>query len=313
MTDRSDDRGEAARYAVVSGRVGALYEQEEYDAALAVIDAERAALPTYLSDLAHLAACLHARAGNPAAALRDLQRAAARGAWWHPRLLLEDDDLATVRRLGGFDDLVAEATARSAAAQSGLPAQPPVVLRPEGGAAARGLLVVLHGAGQDAAGAAAQWSAATRAAGWVLVAVDSSQMSTPTYRSWPDQQVAAVDVATALATLGPADRQLLVVAGGFSAGARAALLWAISADPVPVAGVVAVSPAVWPEQTSSATDQPPGVVLIGADDDLLPTTREAIEPLPGVRLEVVDGLAHDYPDDFDSWLTATLEDARPQP
>ena len=29
MTDRSDDRGEAARYAVVSGRVGALYEQEE--------------------------------------------------------------------------------------------------------------------------------------------------------------------------------------------------------------------------------------------------------------------------------------------
>ena len=67
MTDRSDDRGEAARYAVVSGRVGSLYEQEEYDAALAVIDAERAALPTYLSDLAHLAACLHARAGNPAA------------------------------------------------------------------------------------------------------------------------------------------------------------------------------------------------------------------------------------------------------
>jgi predicted esterase len=312
VRDRSDDSGEAARYAVVSARVGTLYEREEYDAALAVINAERATLPRYLSDLAHLAACLHALAGNPVAALRDLQNAAAEGAWWHPRLLLDDDDLAAVRQQAGFDAVVAEAAARSAAAQSGLRARPPVVLRPEGGAAARGLLVVLHGAGQDAAGAAARWSAAS-GAGWVLVAVDSSQLSTPTYRTWPDQEVAAADVAAALATLGPDDQGLPVVAGGFSAGARAALLWAISAQPVPVAGVVAVSPAVWPEQTSGATDQPTGVVLIGADDDLLPTTRDAVEPLPGVRLEVLDGLGHDYPAGFDSWLTATLEEVLTQP
>ncbi len=312
MTERSADQGEAARYAVVSARVGALYEQEEYAAALAVIRAERGSLPTYGSDLAHLAACLHALAGNPAAALRDLQGAAADGAWWHPRLLLDDEDLAAVRGLPGFDDLVAGATARSTAAQAAAHARPPVVHRPVSPATTRGVLVVLHGAGQDAAAAAVRWSAAVEH-GFLLVAVDSSQLSTPTYRTWPDTDAATVDIAAALATMSKADRELPVVAGGFSAGARAALLWALGAQPTPVAGVVAVAPAVWREQTSGAIHQPVGVVVIGADDDLLPTTREALEHLPGVRLEVVDGVGHDYPDDFDTWLPPALDEVLPQP
>jgi hypothetical protein len=80
-----------------------------------------------------------------------------------------------------------------------------------------------------------------------------------------------------------------------------------------VAAVVGVAPAIWPEQTAGAVLQPPGVVVIGSDDDLLPTTREALEHLPHVRLEVVDGLTHDYPDDFDAWLPAALDEVLARP
>gem|GEM_PF-1727260 len=305
-------RSEGDRYGVLTERVMALYEQGEYVAALALLRAERATLPTYRSDLAHLAACLHARAGDPAAALADLRGAAVEGAWWHPRLLLEDDDLTPVRALPGFDRVVTEAAARSATAQAEARARPPVVRRPAGDRPVRALLLVLHGAGQDAAQAAAHWTAAV-GHGLVLVAVESTQLSTPTYRSWPDPEASAADVAAALATLPDPDRRLPVVAGGFSTGGRAALLCALSGQPVPVAGVVAVAPAVWPDQTAGASHRPRGVVVIGSQDDLLPTTREAVGRLPDVRLEVVDGLGHDYPGDFDHWLPAAIDDALGQP
>jgi predicted esterase len=300
--------GEADRYGELTERVVALYEQQEYVAALALVDAARGALPTYRSDLAHLAACLHALAGDPVAALTELRGAAADGAWWHPRLLLNDDDLAPVRALPGYDDLVAEAAARSSAAQAEARARRPVVRRPAGDRPARALLLVLHGAGQDAAQAAARWAAAVDH-GLVLVAVESSQLSTPTYRTWPDLEAAAADVAAALGTLRAAERSLPVVAGGFSAGARAALLCALSGQPVPVAGVVAVAPAVWPEQTAGASRRPRVVVVIGGQDDLLPTTRKALDRLPHVLIKVVDGLGHDYPGDFDRWLPAAIDDA----
>jgi dienelactone hydrolase len=306
------NRTEADRYDELTERVVGLYEQREYVAALALVGAERAALPTYGADLAHLSACLHSASGDPDAALADLRGAAADGAWWHPRLLLEDDDLAPVRDLPGFDEVVTVAADRSAAAQAGARSRPPSVTRPAVGRPLRALLLVLHGAGQGAAQAAAQWGCAVEH-GLVLVAVESTQLSTPTYRSWPDQEASAADVANALAFLPDPDRRLPVVAGGYSAGGRAALLWALSGNPVPVAGVVAVAPAVWPEQVAGATHRPRGVVVIGSQDDLLPTTRAAVDRLPDVRLEVVDGLGHGYPTDFDRRLPAALDDALTRP
>ena len=294
---------EAARYEDVNRELFRLYGDERYAEALALIAAEESSLPTYPSDLAHTAACLHALDGEPDAAMRALQSAAAEGAWWHPRLLVEDDDLASLRDRPGFADLVAEATARQAAAQAAAGPLPPVLRRPARPPTA--VLVVLHGAGQDAAAGAARWSAATDE-GLLVVAVDSSQLSTPTFRTWPDDAAAAADVAAALATLSPEERGLPVVAAGFSAGARAALLWALSGTPVPVAGVLAVAAAVWRDQVAGLTHEPPGVVVIGDDDDLLASTAETVQDLPTIRLEVVAGLGHDYPHDFDDWLRAAL-------
>jgi pimeloyl-ACP methyl ester carboxylesterase len=141
----------------------------------------------------------------------------------------------------------------------------------------------------------------------VLVAVESSQLSTPAYRTWPDQDAAARDVAAALATLPPEDRRLPMIAAGFSAGARAALLWALRGDPCEVAGFVAVAPAVWPDQvTDYLAHTPPGLVVIGAEDDMVAEVTECVRALPHVQLDVVPDHDHAYPDDFPGRLAAAL-------
>jgi dienelactone hydrolase len=299
-------QAEQDRYERVSDEVMALYVAGRYPEALAVIDRHAAEVPLHRSDLAHTAACLHTLRGEPHAALQVLTDAATDGAWWHPRLLLEDDDLAALARLDGFVELVEQARSRCAAAETAA-ALPPTVVRPR--ASPRGVLVVLHGAGQDAVRTVPRWASAA-ADGFVVVGVESSQLSTPTYRSWPDQDVASRDVAAALATLRPGERSLPVVAAGFSAGARAAMLWALRGDPCPVAGFVAVAPAVWPDQVVAPAHRPPGLVLIGAEDDLVRDVAAAVGELPGVRLEVLPQLAHAYPDDFVDRLGAELRRLR---
>ncbi|MEW2119264.1 alpha/beta hydrolase [Streptomyces sp. NPDC005474] len=155
---------------------------------------------------------------------------------------MEDDDLAAVRVLDGFAGLLRESTARHASA-TGVPL-PPVVRRPQ--SAPRGVLVALHGADQNATLAGEQWAAAMDA-GFVLVAVDSSQRSTPLYRSWPDTDVAIRDITTALTGLDETDAALPLVAAGFSAGGRVAVLWALSGAAIRPSSFLAVAPALTPE------------------------------------------------------------------
>ncbi|MGH8894798.1 MAG: hypothetical protein ACRDWY_16075, partial [Actinomycetes bacterium] len=85
-----------------------------------------------------------------------------------------------------------------------------------------------------------------------------------------------------------------------------AMLWALSADPVPVSAFVAVAPAVQPRQVAGPSHAVPGRVLVGAEDGLVGPTREAVEQLTGATLDVVDGLGHAYPADFDDRLAEAL-------
>ena len=231
-----------ARYDVLFDEVFPLYEERRYDEALARLAARGAGLEHWSSDLAHITACLQSLAGRPDVALATLQSALDDdGDWWDERILREDDDLAPLQQLDGWDDLVREAHARANAYNASAPAEPPVLLRPD--APARGVVVALHGSGQRAVPTADIWSAAT-AEGFAVLAVASSQRSTPTHTSWPDQARAARDVAHALESLDADLRDLPLLAGGFSAGGRAALLWALSADPVPVARLLVVAPSI---------------------------------------------------------------------
>lgn len=281
-----------------------LYAAGRYAEALARIEQAAPELPTFRADTAFMAACLRSLAGDPDGALAELQAAIGAGAWWAESILREDPDLAAVQGLAGFDALVAESARRWRAAAETRPLAP-LITEPQ--REARGVLVVLHGANQDAATAAPHWSTAVDS-GLVLMAVTSRQRTTPSYRSWPDQATTAVDIAAALGDL---DRStgLPVIAAGFSAGGRAAMLWAVTADPVPVAGYLVLGPAISTGQLPANPEPVPGIVVYGSNDGLLTDGRAVADRLGSTcRLEVVSGLGHDYPPDFAEQLKRSLDE-----
>jgi dienelactone hydrolase len=295
-----------ARYDELFEAVVALHQARRYDEALAHLATRGPGLERWSSDLAHLTACLQSLAGRPAEALATLQSALDDGGWWDERILRGDDDLAPLQQLDGWDQLVREAQARANAYNASAPAEPPVLLRPD--APARGVVVALHGSGQRAAPTADGWSAAT-AEGFAVLAIASSQRSTPTHTSWPDQARAARDVAHALENLDADLHALPLLAGGFSAGGRAALLWALSGDPVPVARLLVVAPSIRPEERpDEIREHVEGLVLLGSGDDLSGAVLVVADRLEsaGLRVETVPGLGHDYPDDFPARLAAEL-------
>ncbi|MEO3744062.1 hypothetical protein [Plantactinospora sp. B5E13] len=305
---------ERAAYQAVSDEAIARYLDQRYAEGADLVRAARSRLPGYRSDLAHLAACLLSRAGRPAEALAELRAAYEAGGWWHRRILVDDDDLAPLHELDGFAELVERSHARATAA--GPAARPPLLHRPAG--PARGLLVALHGAGQDAHDAVTQWRAAVDA-GYLLLALDSSQRNTPTYRSWPDPEVADRDIGEALDRLLPADRELPLVTAGFSAGGRQAVRWALAARPGTPVGFLAMAPAIGPDDLDpgwlpgAVGRGLRGTVLLGAgDDDVRDNALAALDTLrhAGVdcRLDEIPELGHDFPADFASRLPTLLAD-----
>jgi dienelactone hydrolase len=102
-----------------------------------------------------------------------------------------------------------------------------------------------------------------------------------------------------------------VFAGGFSAGGRAALQWALAADPVPVDGLVLVAPSLLPEQVPQDVDGPlRGLALVGGDDPMgvgMLTRGDALRRA-GLVIEEVPDLGHAYPDDFDARLISALDE-----
>ncbi len=280
--------------------VFALYGAERYDDALELVRTAGPELDPWRSDLAHVAACLLAAAGRPAEALAELRAALDDGAWWHRRILLDDDDLAPLAELDGFAELVRRSGERAQAAADSAGA--PIVQRPNG--VPRGVLVALHGAGEDAADACQQWSTATDA-GLIVVAVESSQRNTPKYRSWPDAAIGDRDIAGALASLTAAERAQPLTMAGFSAGGRQALQYGLGH----AVGFFVVAPAIGPEQldaalVAGAVDRGVrGSILLGEDDDDVgENARASFASLRSAGLDVdlvvVPELGHAFPADF---------------
>lgn len=291
------------RYDALTDRVEFWYEQGAYEEALAVLEEVDDDLLPWVAELSHTRACLLGAQGRSAEALAVLSDAAAKGSWWVDSLLTDDDDLADLQELPGYDDLLERSREQRAA--SLVETADPVVRLPAGDA--HGVVVALHGAGQRATHAARDWASVT-ALGYALVCVESSQLMSPMYRTWPDPSRSSADVAQALDGL-PDDLQSLpLIAAGFSAGGRIALNWALTAQPRPVAGVVVLAPALRQLPVTSVGALEPAVVLMGTNDDLREVVEEAGEQLRefGVTVEWLPGVGHQFPADFADRLERVL-------
>ncbi|TCC64424.1 phospholipase [Kribbella pittospori] len=291
---------DTSRFDALVDRIEVLYDEDRRRDAIGLLDAESPGLEAWAADLAHIKACLLAVTGDPDAALRVLQDASAVGAWWHPSILTDDDDLTALRERPEFRTLVEVSRDRVTADP-----RPPLVLLPDGPPV--GVVVALHGAGLTAAHSARDW-AGVLPLNHALVCLESSQRMSPMYRTWPDRDHAAADIARALEQLPTELDGVPLIAAGFSAGGRVALDWALTARPVQVAGVIAMAPALRELPTTAAGSLSPASILIGADDGLVETVDQAAERLTGFgcTIERLPGLGHGFPTDFSDRLAELL-------
>jgi predicted esterase len=279
------------------------YRARQYTEALLLVRSAESALDgRWRAETAHLAACLLALGGDAEGGFEQLRRASGDGAWWDRHLLEDDDDLAPVRELDGFAALVEESHARAHGAQGDAPA--PVVEWPQ--TAPTSVLVALHGGGSDGAETAAQWRAVAED-GAVVLAPTSSRRTTPMHRTWPDLLVGGHDVERAMDE-GGAPSDVPVVMGGFSAGARQAMLMTLTANPEAPQRFLVVCPAVRQVELDAGTVARAarrgvrGHLLLGGDDEATEAVARMVAQLDegGVEttVEVAPGVGHDYPPDF---------------
>lgn len=284
------------RYLAVVDDVFTAYGEGRFADGLARLDSVADGLEAWQAELAYHRACLLGASGEPGAALAALQAASAAGGWWDPAVLGGEDDLAALQGRPDFEALIATSATRWEAGQV-LDRSGDILLEPSG--PPRGVLVALHGAEEDASDAVLAWGAA-RDVGLTVLAVRSSRRTSPSYRTWGPDATSAADLAGALSTHGVEHATPLYVAG-FSAGGRIAIDWALRGRPVPVAGVLAVAPALSadalpPVHEGRSLD--PARILVGAEDDLLDDLRAVAGSLAGAgfRLDVIDGVGHEVPE-----------------
>jgi predicted esterase len=183
----------------------------------------------------------------------------------------------------------------------------------------RALLLVLHGAVDDATLTAPFWNPASAAEVSVAVLGSSQLASSDGARWWRDETRAEQDVAAVRAEMladhpVPGDRTLL---GGFSQGAVRAMSIVLRGEPFDSRGFIAVGPSIRdPETLSSHLDKAAergvrAVVIAGADDYYAAGCKRWHERMSAAGiasdLAIVSGLGHEYPPDFAARLPGALD------
>jgi predicted esterase len=320
MSDGDPAAGDT--FADAANEVVELYSEGRYDDALALSARTAARFPDRRGTTAFWFACLRALTGDGDGAVEALHDALAEGHWWAEEQLRDDPDLASLQGREDFERVVAESNRRRAAANAD---RRPELLVFEPLGPPRGLLITLHGAAWRPEEFAAHWRGAAEA-GMVVGVPGSSQLTSSEGAGWTDEKLAAEEVAAHVERL-QADHDIRpdrTVLGGFSQGGRVALRTALAGEPFAVAGFVLAGPAVRPEHVqewsgaaaSAAARGVRGAFIVGERDPV----REPVEALNAeltaqglaCTLEIVPGLGHSFPQDFDARLARALDVVLPE-
>lgn len=273
-----------------------LYEAGEYRAALDRLDAESANFTAlgHRCKIEFFRACLLAKAGAPDAALDVLEAGTEQDLWWSESMLA-DHDLDSCRG-ARFDRIVGRAD-RS-------PESPSLVVdhgRPGGG-----VLLVLHGGGEVADAPDNPWAPAV-AVGWTVYRPVSTQRPGAGLATWTDLDLAVDECRTHLEGIGSID-----AIGSFSLGGSLALRLITEAARVPV---LMIAPSLRAPVVAAAAPKAAGAmidIVTGEHDPFLDLTIAGVAQLrtagANVGVDVLPGVAHDFPPDFARRLTSGLDE-----
>ncbi|HKA48315.1 MAG TPA: alpha/beta fold hydrolase [Candidatus Dormibacteraeota bacterium] len=245
--------------------------------------------------------------GRADAALEVLEGAESENHLWRLQLL-RMPELESLRADPRFDALTRRAQARVAARNF----QPRLLLaEPEPAVTNPTLLLGLHGASSTADEYHRHWLPATRL-GCMVASPQSTQPATESTFCWDDRRQVRRDLESWIDKL-PEHAETVLT--GFSQGALVALELALTGDPAPAIGVIAVAPSFPPPERLPDSTVTLNVEIVYNAGDLwgrrVPVTAEALRSRGHrVTVEELPGLGHDFPHDFAERLPVLLRRAR---
>lgn len=300
-------------------RIFELYDQKQWQEALSLIDehSQRLSRPSDIARLVYWKACFLSLMGMYEQALESLQEGLRAGLWWSEMRLRQDDDLRGLQGRPAFEAIVTECIARQQQAQNLNQETVKLVSQPRSGSLYP-LILVLHGYGSNAEETLPDWSQLTER-GWLVAALQSSQLADIGTFHWADEEQAAQDVETNLDELKKnyaLDLNRLAI-GGFSNGGRTALMLALTGK-IRARWVISVGGSLR-DETLDSLDW----TLIGSFGELhvLLIVGDHDEPSFGrmtaqcdllktrgldVTLQVVPGMGHTVPSDLTARVTDWL-------
>jgi predicted esterase len=312
-------------YQLLDARVMELYREQNYAGAFDLLTAEGPRHPGKEIDVSYMRSCLAARKGDHGLAVEILEQAVEQGLWFGEMLLRRSPSWQPLQGLPDFERVAAACLDRQRAAQAGRPPAHYSALIPESGTPPYRSIVALHGNGENPRKALDGWRAVVDE-GWLLAAIESSQIVQSDGYVWDDTEVALREIQEQHAALA-ADHELsadhLVIAG-FSMGGYTALRVALSGT-IPARAFILLGPGgpdpgaddlgSWLpliQEVRARGAQLRGYLLAGQDDDV--TSVETQRRLAGFLteqgipcgFEAVPGVAHAYPLDFRPFIQRSL-------
>jgi hypothetical protein len=290
-------------------RVFALYADGRFAEIPELQDGAVDRFPNWRSRITYWQACIDSLLGEPERALERLLRGADEGMFWPENSLHTDPDLAAARAVAGYDQMVKAVRRSAERGNVNRPEKPEVLLFAPKAGPVRGLLIGLHMYARSAAESVQHWRPATEE-GLVVAVPESTQVGGDGEPAWADPAITARDVRLAReeALNRHPDAAAATVLGGASQGGGRAAAMALTGDPFPCRGLVAVVSAYpdVPDVATAARDAGAHglrAYLLTGDRD---TTRDQVTHLyddlvaGGVpaRQDVVPDLGHEFPDDF---------------
>lgn len=302
------------RFVDLREQVFALYRQGRFGEALEVVTRAMRDLPSREATFTFWQACFLCRLDQPDQALAVLEQASARGVWWGPHRLTGDSDLAPLRGRPAFDALVETSHARQELAR--VEARPKLEVVEGADTDLAPLLMAFHMRGSNLETTLPYWRTATRA-GITVAVPQSSQLFGPNEYEWTDTELAEQEALQSFRRVQAGyyiDTSQVVLAGA-SQGAALATKLALQGSPIPARGFISVVGSERAETLAlllpgAAQRGVRGVLMTGEHDPARPSIEEVYRTLKEagieVRLEVIAGLGHDYPNDFELRLQAAL-------
>ncbi len=292
------------------------YERGDYGGALAVTERLAAAFPDQSARTDFWRICLLSRLQKTDEVLSVFRQALEGGMWWSEPTLRSDPDLEPLQGLPEFERMVAVCRERHAAAQA--ESKPALYVRePAKAVKPYPLLIALHPMSNTAEASLSYWEAAC-AKGWLVAAMQSSQMAWPGAYTWNDRDKAQEEILEQFASLCeqyPVDRSRVIV-GGMSQGGALAIRLTLNGS-LPALGFLAVVPGLierklLEEWAGTVRGHPVrGYLVAGGRDPRREFFGQVCEILPkfgiSCRMEEHPELGHEFPMDFEKSLKKALK------